>query len=108
MAFDLLGRQGSYQIQQSDFAPILELAVRYGWEPEGTTLDGWLVPEECREEVIAAWDGIYSTNDGQLVSQPDAFALAVALDKAISAEFGWRWLRPFVEYCRGGGFRILV
>jgi hypothetical protein len=56
---------------------VLELAQRYGWQPQGTEPpDGMENPEE--------WGGEYGSSDGQRVTAADAKAIADALDAAVA------------------------
>jgi hypothetical protein len=57
----------------------LELAQAYGWKPLGTRLP--LVPG--LGNLNALWNGIYLTNDGQIVLAEDALGLAEALNRAL-------------------------
>jgi hypothetical protein len=55
---------------------LLNLAERYGWKPVGTEAPkDWDEPEE--------WPGTYDSSDGQIVTQPDAKALARAVATAL-------------------------
>ncbi|GAB4528705.1 MAG: hypothetical protein OHK0046_47910 [Anaerolineae bacterium] len=55
--------------------PVYLLAERYGWKPEGTL--------EPAVWVGRHWKGWYMTNDGQIVTDSDAHALADALEMAL-------------------------
>jgi hypothetical protein len=57
----------------------LELAMLYGWRPKGTR-----PPSHHDFHLLNAdWQGIYLTNDGQIVTREDAFSLAAALQKSL-------------------------
>jgi hypothetical protein len=98
------------------------VAEAFGWRPAGTV---------APEGHVGSWPGHYGGNACQRVTAADAAALADALGRAVgSAEFEgvlfrvWgmdpdedvrrllpEWERPrvveLIEFCRGGGFRIL-
>ena len=73
---------------------IMQLAVRYGWDPEGTTVRD-LTEDEIRDNNISEaevsrhqtfvkdWCGEYSSNDGQIVSSEDGAAFAKALEDSL-------------------------
>ena len=79
MGFDLKSETGQ-EIQWTGvyWRLMLPLAEQYGWRPAGTVQPEGVPPEE--------WDGEYLTNDGQLVTEGDASALAEAIAKAIDAD----------------------
>ena len=57
----------------------LKLACWYGWQPLGTR-----PPAAYNFRLLNAdWDGTYLTNDGQMVTREDAFALANALERSL-------------------------
>jgi len=58
---------------QWQWPKLLRLAISHGWKPRGTTL----------AHAGEAWDGNYTSNDRQIVSQQDAAALADALEVAL-------------------------
>ena len=62
------------------WAKALELARLYGWQPLGTGP----VPGLDFSKLGADWQGIYMTNDGQVVSAEDACALAAALERSLT------------------------
>jgi hypothetical protein len=89
MSFLLVSESGA-ETGWTHFAwPIVRrLAEDSGWLPHGT-----LPPSdwEPKAEAIGAWDGRYTSNDGQLVTIQDASELAAALERAIvSTEFEHR------------------
>lgn len=57
---------------------MLPTAEHYGWQPKGTK-----PPEDISTK---EWSGTYYTNDGQLVEESDATALAKHLREAAKAE----------------------
>jgi hypothetical protein len=81
MSFDIIGQNGTYfYVNNTGWAALLQLAVQYGWEPAGTQAPGFM----ARGHAIASkdWDGSYTFNDGQTVTDTDAKALAAALRRA--------------------------
>lgn len=91
---------------------VRRLAEDYGgWKPLGTLPPVEPIPEP-------AWDGRYTSNNGQLVSPQDAEALAKALEVALAipdlavrvpslANIDYRtWIGDLIIFCRKGGFRI--
>lgn len=54
----------------------LWLADSYGWKRAGT-----LPPPGV---AAGAWEGSYGSNDGQLVTEPDAAAIAAALQRSLA------------------------
>jgi hypothetical protein len=80
------------------WAKALELARLYGWGPLGTRS----TPGFDFSNLGADWLGTYLTNDGQVVSAEDAYALAAALERSLGdipdtrVETGWDfslWLK---------------
>ena len=61
------------------WAKALELARLYGWQPLGTRP----TPGLDFSKLGADWPGVYLTNDGQIVSAEDAYALAAALERSL-------------------------
>jgi hypothetical protein len=61
------------------WAKALELARLYGWQPLGTRP----TPGFDFSNLGADWLGTYMTNDGQVVSAEDAYALAAALERSL-------------------------
>jgi hypothetical protein len=105
---------------------VLRLGTMFGWEGSGTHLE---------LEGDDKWDGNYWTNDGQWVTADDAFALADALERALSeipSDASKQadqtvhlsrenqakdallkrfvgdedYLQEFISFCREGGFNI--
>ena len=80
---------------------MLRLAFEYGWEPMGT-LPGEIYRQEyeTEEEFLADWDGIYSSNNFQRVTEKDAKNIAAALRRAYSEipdEDSEPWIREGVD-----------
>jgi hypothetical protein len=101
---DLRGAGGELHATCREWGSLLRLAHENGWKPQGTD---------------------YFTNDGQLVTEEDASAIAGGLEKALrdpappceefSADRKYRELLApnlrervdgFIKYCRAGGFYI--
>jgi hypothetical protein len=61
------------------WAKALELARMYGWRPLGTRP----TPGIDFSKLGVDWPGTYLTNDGQIVSAEDAYALATALESSL-------------------------
>ena len=84
MAYLLKSESGAETGWTSFAWPIVRgLAEDFGWHPRGT-----LPPPDWNAEVerVGEWPGGYTSNDGQLVSEPDASALGAALDAALASE----------------------
>jgi hypothetical protein len=79
MAFDLLGKAGSFRMSNSGWPELLAIAETYGWKPAGTTAPKGVARSK--------WEGGYHTCDGQLISAGDAQALATAIDQALDDNF---------------------
>ena len=68
MSYDFENKAGETFVFNQFFWPVLvELAKRYGWQPEGTAL-----PED---EEPNTWRGSYTGNCGQIVTATDVEAL---------------------------------
>ncbi len=86
MGYDLRNRRGDYFAwRMSDYPRVLDLAEAYGWQPQGTTnslivVDGLGVVGGASPE---DWDGRYTSNDYQIVSETDAANMARALEQAL-------------------------
>jgi hypothetical protein len=93
MGMDLTGAGGEISFNIFAWAKVLDLAQQYGWEPAGTEAPDFEVKDEdgnvdhelseqlsCRAE---DWDGNYSTNDFQSVTEHDAANIADALERAL-------------------------
>jgi hypothetical protein len=81
----LLKSESGRETGWTSFAwPIVRvLAEDFGWHPRGT-----LPPPDWNDEVekVGEWPGGYTSNDGQLVSEPDAQALGAALEATLASE----------------------
>ena len=73
----LTNRSGeSFDFGNTSWAFLLNLAERYGWKPAGTDAPtDWDHSEE--------WPRTYDSSDGQIVTRPDAKALAKAIAAAL-------------------------
>src|SRR5262245_57325667 len=81
MGMDLSGAAGGYfRFNNRGWADVLDLAELYGWEPVGTASPRNF---ETGEPQYADWDGGYGSNDYQIVTAPDAAAIATALEAAL-------------------------
>jgi len=112
MSVDLGNNKGGYMnLSHNHWAFILNIAGKFGWDPEGVKCDYPDFDPMC-----------YSSNDGQVVSKTDANKLADALEKAVShvpnsknnekyLKFGTfgevkEWLREYIKFFRQGEFQI--
>lgn len=78
MGMDLISKSGSTFDLSSDWWRFyLTLAEKCGWIPKGTGK-----PDHLGEK--HEWHGSYEWNDGQIVCEEDAKALAQALERALS------------------------
>ena len=78
MGMDLISKSGSTHDLSSDWwCFYLILAEKCGWIPKGTGK-----PDHLGE--MDEWHGSYEWNDGQIVSEEDAKALAQALERALA------------------------
>jgi hypothetical protein len=78
MGMDLISKSGSTFDLSSDWWRFyLNLAAKCGWTPKGTGK-----PDHLGEK--DEWDGSYEWNDGQIVGEEDAKALAQALERALA------------------------
>lgn len=76
MAFDLHNTSGStLRVSGGHWAVLLILAECYGWKPAGTLAPPGFPPDQ-------QWNRRYDSNDGQIVAQEDAVALAKHLHGA--------------------------
>jgi hypothetical protein len=75
MCFELYNHHTaiSRKFSRQTWTKALELARLYGWKPMGTR------HPDCNVD----WLGTYSTNDGQIVTRPDSFLLAAALERSL-------------------------
>jgi hypothetical protein len=70
MSVDLIGSQINVHMSNRVWHYIRQLAMRHNWEPAGTVYSSGL---------DEPWCGAYDSNDGQVVTAEDAWALAMAL-----------------------------
>jgi len=121
MGYDLRNELGHEMgFNMSAFCNLLFLAEQYGWKPAGTRapahfdLDTWRRP----------WDGNYTSNDDQVVTNSDALAMAEALERAIpdieKSDKGFPYcvyyfkdqyngakaIREFIKFAKEGWFTI--
>ena len=84
MSFQLISESGA-ETGWTHFAwpAVRRLAEDCGWQPHGTLAPSDWNPER---EVIGAWDGRYTSNDGQLVTAQDALELGAALELAVGSK----------------------
>jgi hypothetical protein len=112
MGVDLLNVRGhgSEGFNDAGWRAVLELAIEYGWQPEGTAPP---------DDNSGTWNGNYFSNDFQQVTDSDARTLAEALLRAVAAldarerERPTKWpddwlsrVRSFAEFASKGGFLI--
>jgi hypothetical protein len=112
MGVDLLNvhGHGSEGFNHAGWRAVLELAIEYGWQPEGTAPP---------DDNSGTWSGDYFSNSFQQVTDSDARALGEALLRGIATEEArerdkptkWpdnslRRLRGFAEFALRGGFTI--
>lgn len=124
MGYDLRNKNEAFRAAW--WGDLLTLAQYYGWQPEGTQAPEYF--SDPAYAITTAWDGSYSWNDGQRVTESDAAALAVALESALpfvaeqknytdemprsaisitdifSGERGY--LQEVIDFCRAGEFII--
>jgi hypothetical protein len=78
MGMDLISKSGTTLDMSSDWWLFYRtLAEKCGWNPKGAGK-----PDHLSEK--DEWDGNYDYNDGQIVYEDDARALAQALERAIT------------------------
>jgi hypothetical protein len=87
MGYDLTG---GFTINYEAWHNCLKLARAFGWRPKGTEAPDHLFygPAGKVDRIAVApelWDGNYVTNDFQWVRAIDAYALSIALGRAIDA-----------------------
>jgi hypothetical protein len=84
MSFLLTSESGA-QTGWTHFAwpMVRKLAQDFGWQPCGTEPPASWNPEPEKD---GAWDGRYTSNDGQWVTTQDALALGKALEAALAAD----------------------
>jgi hypothetical protein len=77
MGFDLHRGKDYINFNIWNWPNVLRVAFEFGWKPAGT-----VAPANFEGK----WEGSYFTNGHQLVTDPDAQALAAALFRAVDAE----------------------
>ncbi len=84
MGMDLHGAGGYARCSGLEWSKVLLLAYEYGWEPLGTEMDGWINSETGELiEPPDEWNGNYTSNEGQWVTEEDASRIADALEDAL-------------------------
>ena len=83
MGFDFKnGSNKEFRLNSSGWPEVMNLAIFFGWEPKGTYLQYYSVrvpdgldisDEEYIRKNQESWDGSYTDNEGQLVTENDAF-----------------------------------
>jgi hypothetical protein len=68
----------AFSMGQDSWAHVYALSVRGGWEPRGTEPPRGLGKDERK-----AWDGGYDSNDGQILTDLEATAMVLALEKML-------------------------
>ena len=126
MGVYLSNEAGEFSLSHHGWSQLLLLAHTNGWEPLGTKAPN--LPDEM--EYVGEWEGGYTSNDFQTVTDEDASNLVKALVQALpdipnedvvahkrrslSAEMTpleyfsgrKRVVRAFIKFCRGKGFMI--
>ena len=89
------------------WATAYNLALTHGWKPQGTQQPPNWTPH--RQEADWQWQLTYTPAEGQVVTKPDAQALADALVRGLAqvdSKDEKRWLRQVIDVCRAGAFSI--
>jgi hypothetical protein len=73
MAYTIIGKTGYMSVNVTAWGMLLKLSERFGWKPAGTESPAG----------VDEWGGNYIGRDGQLVTDKDATALAMALERAL-------------------------
>jgi hypothetical protein len=77
VGFDLLSKTGkTFEINTIGWTMLLNLAIIYGWEKEGTR-------RPKGYGLFKKWPGNYDSNEGQVVTHKDSESIAAALQRAI-------------------------
>jgi hypothetical protein len=112
---------GGESFDHSGWCRVLNLAIENGWQPTGTAPPdyGRLQEDAPVQDSSGSWDGNYSSNDFQEVTDRDACALGEALRRGVAAleaqerekPTRWPddWLRRvcrFADRALKGGFLI--
>jgi hypothetical protein len=105
MGYDLAGAGGVFSMNIAGWTTALREAWEAGWCPAGTEPPDHEMLSIAPEE----WEGgDYFTNSGQIVTEDDARALALALRRASSnADGAWQErLLELASFCAAGHFAI--
>jgi hypothetical protein len=113
MGFSLMGPHGEFHINNGGWGWLLELEYQNGWRPEGTIFN---CSGPYANIPVGGWRGNFY-NEGQLVTEEDAAALATALyralddlplDEAMIGESAYRRAKiaEFADFCAHGEFRL--
>jgi hypothetical protein len=119
MGVDLYGHGGA-SFTWAGWEDCLAVAQAFGWKPAGTA-----APDPRKWDdvpVITGWNGTYFTNDYQEVTDADARALSLALNRALATlstgqtlteeqtevlrGISGNELRRLADYAATGGFAI--
>jgi hypothetical protein len=104
MSFQLSSATRDVQLSYTGWLGVLQLAMEHGWRPAGTVADTE-VPELGHDPDLR--NGPYHSNDGLLVTDADAEALAAALRRASSRPGAdVERISRVLEIADEGGFRI--
>lgn len=125
MGYDLSSlnapKEDSYfRFNIAGWTQLLNMALDYGWKPEGTVMDeGFFMSacgmgEEQAKREVDNWDGSYTSNDWQQVTDSDANNLKEALgkimeDKKFLSKIDPYWtdkIPQFIKFLDHGGFVI--
>ena len=98
-------------ITSAGWRKVLEAAVKHGWKPVSTTAPQWTLEDGtpmCGHHYdTEEWDGGYTANMGQGVTEDDALEMAKALELAKQAgPDDSMWFKFVIQFLRGGAFNI--
>lgn len=79
MGIDLRRKKDGISVSVFTWARAYALATEGGWEPRGT-----LPPKHLSRAAKEKWEGAYDSNDGQIIRDEDARAMADALEKMLA------------------------
>lgn len=109
MGYDLSSKKKSkndyYRFNIWGWGKVLELAEKYGWNPKGTVIE---------DNTQTLWEGYYTSNDGQLVTDEDVLEIKKALelalgDKDYTKREAKEWIshiEGFTKFLENGAFYI--
>lgn len=89
MGMDLISITGDrFRFNGTAWGKVLDLAARYGWQPAGTLFPNFAPPDYTEiTDYLPRTDldaiATYYSNDGQIVTETDALAIANALEKSL-------------------------